>query len=316
MNLYNNTNYNKKYIFHIFKVPKIIEKMISKNIYYPDYENNNLKEKNLYLNFNFSNEQENNLYAGDYLEEIYFNFLLDQNQSDTKPQMGYMDKQSEINDRMRAILIDWIIEVHFHFNLKQETLFMAVFIIDSFLSAHFISKSRFQLLGITSLLIACKSQEIYYPHLNKFVQATGDAYTKEDIIRMENEILKILSFNIVYPTSNDFFNILSKLFNFNRKQYFLGYFFLENALIDYQMIKYSPNIIAASCIYIIIKLFKIKGDEKIFNSFIINVNNPENIIKEAAQELYQLVDKILKSTLNSVKNKYNISNFENIYQVM
>lgn len=158
MNFHNNSNYNKKYIFHILKVPKINkinEQIIPKNKQYFDYEN-----KYYYFNFNFSSEQENNLYAGDYLEEIYFNYLLDQNHSDIKPQMGYMDKQSDINEKMRAILIDWIIDVHFHFNLRQETLFIAVFIIDSFLSVHFISRSRFQLLGITSLLIACKSQEI------------------------------------------------------------------------------------------------------------------------------------------------------------
>ena len=230
--------------------------------------------------------------------------------------MGYMDNQSEINEKMRAILIDWIIEVHFHFNLRQETLFMTVSIIDSFLSVHFISKSKFQLLGITSLLIACKSQEIYYPHLNKFIMTTGGAYTKEDIIMMENEILKVLCFNIIYPTSNDFYNILSKLYNFDRKQYFLGQFFLENALIDYQMIKYSPNIIAASCIYIVMKLFKIEDYGKLFNSLIINVNNPKNTIKEVAKEIFLLVDNISKSRLNSVKNKYNLSKFENISQIM
>lgn len=315
-NIYNNSNYNKKYIFHIFKVPKMNEKIIPKDTQLFDYENKNSLTEYKYLNFNFASEQENNLYAGDYLEEIYFNFLLDQDQSTTKPQIGYMDKQSEINDKMRAILIDWMIEVHFHFNLKQETLFMAVCIIDSFLSVHFISRRRFQLLGITSLLIACKAQEIYYPHLNKFILATGDAYTKEDIIMMENEILKILSFNIIYPTMNDFYNILSKFYNFDRKQYFLGQFFLENTLIDYQMIKYSPNIIAASCIYIVMKLFNIKDYGKLFNCLIISVNNPEEIIKETAKDIYQLVDNISKSRLNSIKNKYNISKFENISKIM
>lgn len=146
--------------------------------------------------------------------------------------------------------------------------------------------------------------------------STGNAYTKEDMLKMENEILKILGFNIVYPTSYDFYNILSKLLSFDRKQYILGQFFLENALIDYQMIKYSPNIIAASSIYMVMNLFKIKDYENLFNSFIINVNIPENIIKEVAKEIYLLVDIISKSRLNSVKNKYNISNFENITQIM
>jgi len=110
---------------------------------------------------------------------------------------------------MRAILIDWIIEVHFQFNLREETLYMAILIIDTYLSWNFISRIKLQLLGITCLLISCKSHEIYFPQQDKFIEVTDGAYTKEEMIKMENEILKKLNFNIVYPTSNDFYNILS-----------------------------------------------------------------------------------------------------------
>ena len=64
------------------------------------------------------------------------------------------------------------------------------------------------------------------------------------------------------------------------------------------------------------KLFKMENYGKLFNSFIINVNNPENRVKELAKEIYLLVDIISKSRLNSVKNKYNMSEFENISQIM
>jgi hypothetical protein len=64
------------------------------------------------------------------------------------------------------------------------------------------------------------------------------------------------------------------------------------------------------------KLFKIEDYGKLFNSLIINVNNPKNTIKEVAKEIFLLVDNISKSRLNSVKNKYNLSKFENISQIM
>lgn len=44
-----------------------------------------------------------------------------------------MSKQSEINVKMRSILIDWLIQVQSRFNLLQETLYLTVYIIDRFL---------------------------------------------------------------------------------------------------------------------------------------------------------------------------------------
>jgi G2/mitotic-specific cyclin-B, other len=44
-----------------------------------------------------------------------------------------MSKQADINEKMRAILIDWLIEVHLKFKLLPETLFLTINIIDRFL---------------------------------------------------------------------------------------------------------------------------------------------------------------------------------------
>ena len=309
-NINNKMNLNKstKNIFRIDKTPK--RKIIS------NINNYNNTINYSYLNFNFSNDQEKVSYAGEYLEEIYLNLLIEERQSTVKPKMGYMTIQNEINEQMRAILIDWIIEVHFQFNLREETLYMAILIIDTYLSWNFISRIKLQLLGITCLLISCKSHEIYFPQQDKFIEVTDGAYTKEEMIKMENEILKKLNFNIVYPTSNDFYNILSKLYNFSKKQYFLGKYFIESVLIDYQMIKYSSSLIAASSIYLVMKYFGINGYQKLYSNFIINEKNPENIIKDTAKEIYLLVENLSKSKLCNIKNKYGLTQFENVSEIL
>ena len=46
----------------------------------------------------------------------------------------YLEHQTDINERMRCILIDWLIQVHNRFKLLQETLYLTVSIIDRFLS--------------------------------------------------------------------------------------------------------------------------------------------------------------------------------------
>jgi len=44
-----------------------------------------------------------------------------------------MDRQTDINEKMRAILIDWLIEVHLKFKLVPESLYLTVNLIDRYL---------------------------------------------------------------------------------------------------------------------------------------------------------------------------------------
>ena len=57
---------------------------------------------------------------------------------------------------MRAILIDWLVEVQESFELNHETLYTAVKITDLYLSKKSIKKEDLQLLGATACLIASK----------------------------------------------------------------------------------------------------------------------------------------------------------------
>ena len=248
---------------------------------------------------------------GEYLEDIYQNLLIEE-QENSNEKYGYMEKQPDINDQMRAILIDWLIEVHLRFLLRPETLFQTIFIIDSYLALKEIMRSKLQLLGIASLLISCKSQEIYYPQINKFIEITDFAYNKNDLLFMENEVLKILNFNLVYPTSNDFLNILSKLFDFSEKEFFLGKYFIDSVLVDYEMIKYKASIIAASSAYLVMKIFG-KGNYKIlYSDFIIKDKYPDKMIKEVAKEICLLVKNLSQSKLKAIKSKYSMPIFHNV----
>ena len=304
----NKTISNKNNKIQIFKIDKV-QKFTPKKIKEKEKENPN---NYLYLNFNFNNDQENIFFAGEYLEEIYLNLLLEEKQATIKPQIGYMNNQTEINEIMRAILIDWIIDIHLRFNLRQETLFMTIWLIDTYLSYAFVPRDKFQLLGITCLLISCKSHEIYYPQQNKLIEMTDNAYTKEEMLKMENEILKKLNFYIVCPNPIDFYNILSKMFNFEKKHYYLGNYFIESALVYYQILKYSSSVIASSCAYLVMKYYRINGYQKLYNNFIINEQNPEDVIKDAAKEIYILVENLAKSKFKSVKKKFGLAKYENV----
>ena len=272
-----------------------------------------IHEKKLF-EYNFSSNVEKVLFAGEYLDEIYSNLLSDEKEMKFSPKIGYMESQSDINEQMRAILIDWLVEVHYRFRLKSETLFQTVWIIDTYLSLVQITRAKLQLLGIASLLISCKSQEIYYPQLNEFIDITDGAYVKNELIEMEKKVLKVLNFNIVAPTANDFYNIITKAFGFDQKQFYLGKYFLESSLIDYRMIKYSSSVIGVSCAYIVMKFFGIDNYKILYKNEVVNEICPQKVIKEAARDICFLVKNLSQSTLKAVKDKYSLNNFLNVVQ--
>lgn len=69
----------------------------------------------------------------------------------------YLPNQKNLTKWMRALLIDWMVEVQESFELNHETLYLAVKLVDRFLYfEHHVHKDRLQLLGAAALLIACK----------------------------------------------------------------------------------------------------------------------------------------------------------------
>lgn len=89
---------------------------------------------------------------------------------------------------------------------------MAVNIMDRFmeLTTDSVSKSKYQLFGITCLFIAAKYEEIYPPGLGDFVYVCADTYTAYQILEMEGVILNRLQFNLVYTSSLQLFGIYAE----------------------------------------------------------------------------------------------------------
>ena len=117
---------------------------------------------------------------------------------------------------MRGILIDWLIDVHLKFKLLPETMFLTVNLIDRFLEKEVIMRNKLQLVGITAMLIACKYEEIYAPEVKDFVYITDKAYTKHEVLNMENTIMSTLEFNITVATANKYLEVykyLCKIFS-------------------------------------------------------------------------------------------------------
>ena len=238
----------------------------------------------------------------EYLDEIYINLLLDEKKFKNKINPEYFSFQKSINYKMRSILIDWIIEIHFYFKFLKKTLFQTVYIIDAYLSKKNIDKKFLQLLGVASLLISCKENEIIYPSLKKLIQLTDNAFSISELKNMEIKIMKTLNFDILSPTAEEFFEINAEFFNFSDEHMCVGEYFLKCSLIGYNMLKYNQSTIAIACGYIIMKCFNLEGTDLILKNC--NFDIKEKEIKNCAKELCFLIKDLFKSSLGVVKNIY------------
>jgi cyclin B len=76
-------------------------------------------------------------------------------------------------------LLEWIIDVHRKFKLVPETLYAAQYIVDKFLSLKKIKNTQLHLLGVTTILVATKYEEIYPPELRDLLQVSENKFTKD-----------------------------------------------------------------------------------------------------------------------------------------
>ena len=249
-------------------------------------------------------------FAKDYFDEVYQNLLLDELRFYKKINCNYMILQKEINEKMRAILVDWLIDIHFKLNLKKKTLFQCIFIIDAFLSKNEIERKNFQLLGMVALLIACKQNETIYPPLRAFLAFSDNLYTLKELTDMEIKVIRSLEFDILAPTADYFFMINAEYFEFTEKQKFFGEYFLDASLIDYHLLKYKQSTIAVACGYIVIKFFNLNGIHLIVNNTVPDINL--NDVKNCAKDLCFLMKNLSNSSLGSTKNKYMSDKYMNV----
>ena len=124
-------------------------------------------------------DAEDPLCVTSYVQDMYHHFRSKEATTSVRP--TFMECQPHINERMRSILVDWLVEVHLKFKLVPETLYLTINLIDRYLEIKEVSRPKLQLVGVTSLLIASKYEEIYPPELRDLVYICDRAYTRSEV---------------------------------------------------------------------------------------------------------------------------------------
>ena len=155
---------------------------------------------------------------------------------------NYMLVQTAINVEMRAILMDWMMEVGRDFALTRETVHLALNYVDRFCAREMmlvygpngllLSKSQapitrleseaaihakrmrrenYQCIGVTCLQIAAKFEEMFPPKTSDFSEATGDSCTEAAISSAELDVLKGLNYRLSAQTPYSWLRLFIKL---------------------------------------------------------------------------------------------------------
>jgi len=176
-----------------------------------------------------------------------------------RPNPHYMDHQTECQWSMRAVLMDWLVQVHARFTLLPETLFLSVNYIDRFLSCKVVSLAKLQLVGATAIFLASKYEEVNCPSISEIVYMVDNGYSQEEILKAERFMLSMLAFELGWPGPMSFLRRISKADDYDLETRTLAKYFLEVTIMDERFVGCAPSFLAAGA-HCLARLMLRKGD--------------------------------------------------------
>lgn len=219
------------------------------------------------------------------------------------------------NEKNRSIIFNWLVKNNFKWKLKDDTIYMAMNLMDRYISKYPSKNSEFQLIAISSYLIASKYEDIYPPYLDELSQICNYIYSNDDIVKKEYEILSGLNFDVLYNSSYKYLTFLHSIADKeNMKLLYLAQFILELSLENLDILEHSQCLRAISALLLAKKILQIK---KSWNSLKLYYKYDENEIKKVQKKMIVLLNKVIKSkTKNSVYEKFESSKYKSVSSLL
>lgn len=247
-----------------------------------------------------ADDYDNPMLCSEYVKDIYK--YLQQLEVDQSVRPNYLEGR-EVTGNMRAILIDWLVQVQIKFRLLQETMYMTVGIIDRFLQDHPVPKRQLQLVGVTAMFLASKYEEMYPPEIADFAFVTDKAYTTAQIRDMEMKILRVLDFSFGRPLPLQFLRRASKIAQVTAEHHTLAKYFVELTMVDYEMVHIPPSQVASAAFALTLKVFNAGEWSETLQHY---MNYTEDSLVTVMQHIAKNVVKVneKKTKHLAVKHKY------------
>ena len=309
--LIHNNNSSKIYYLNAYCLDKTRYPLTNENIGDSSYImskkgiNNTLSiTKTIFKRNNLFNKKE------EFLTEILIGLKLDEkiNLPDYSKNIFQIQDTRDINERHRGVVVEWLSYINHYFNQSNETLFMCINIMDRYISKKKISLEIYQLVGISSFLIASKYEDIDSPPIDKLIYISKNIYSHNDIISMEKDILSVLNYDIFSVSAYHFFSYFYTISETNNKRLFhLGHLILEICLLNIDIMSYKQSLVAFASILIAKKCLQIKGRS---NNIKLFYNYGEKEIIEIQKKIILFLSKIVYSdSKNLIMEKFEKSKY-------
>ena len=326
MNKNNNNNNNNNN--NIFSTPKskIKEfKIFDENSYKIKPKKSKKKhETSESFSFEISNSENNDLNLSQiqgqtiYDLSFYNNLLKTEESNKISISSNLIKYHPKLKISDRSEILNWLMQICEEFAFKRDTFHYALNYFDRYLSnsKNIENKNELKLIAITSLSISAKIEEVQIPKLIEYSNSLNNIYGIEEIIEMEQKLVKNLSWKIIPITINTWMNwylcqwdlfidtideIKNKLLNYFNEDEILffkksddkSYYnfrkisqIVDLIAIDYYALNLEKRFLIAGAIFDVICInYNIEFD--LNENKIINFNEKNNVIIEIFKDFLQ-----------------------------
>ncbi|KAI3439187.1 AMP-binding domain-containing protein [Psidium guajava] len=171
----------------------------------------------------------------------------------------------DFDEKLRACIVEWLIEAHKVFEFPTEALYLAINLFDRFLAVHPVEKKQVSLVGVTALQLAVKYAgtrgsipcvDLVSDLAFSSCPVEEISCSVEEIIQMEDLILNTLQYDLSIPTPSTFMWKFLKETQSDDKIKNLSFFFIDLCLVQHEMLKFCPSVLVAAAIYTAHATFK------------------------------------------------------------
>jgi len=251
--------------------------------------------------------------VSDFLVTEYVNEIMDylgQRELAFLVPTNYLEGRKGINSRMRGVLLDWLVDVHFQYNFSAETLYLCQKLLDLYLMLdQKVTRTDLQLIGVSCLYVAAKFEEVFTPSMKDFASLCDNTFSTEQIKRTEYKIVNGLKFDILAPLPCTFLRRYSKAAKSDMKQHTVAKYFMELALLDYDLVDLKASESAAASLALAMMISK-RGSLRhvwtptleYYSKYTVEALKP--VVLRLANVIMRVHD---EPKLQAVKNKYSKS---------
>ncbi|XP_029528000.1 cyclin N-terminal domain-containing protein 2 isoform X3 [Oncorhynchus nerka] len=148
----------------------------------------------------------------------------------------------------RAILVDWLIQVHEVFHFSEETLYLSVHLLNRCLHQIKVNTAKLQLLGVVCLFLAAKKEECLLPEVSELCFLMENGYSNRQLLRMERRVLTELKFELSHCSPLHFLLLSASIAHCSAKVVWMARYLLELSLLEGQCVVFLAAHLAGAAL--------------------------------------------------------------------